>query len=316
MARINYDFNELRSFVAVAELGSFRAAAEELNISAPALSRRVERLETMLGTRLLERTTRRVSLTNVGRSFLEHARAALDELEGATLAITEMAEQRIGLVTVACVPSAVYYFLPEVLKSFTGKYPRIRVRIIDDGANEVLASVLDGRADFGLNFLGAQEPGIEFRSLYRESFVLAVRRDSPIAKRRRITWAEVKGTPFMSAARTSGNRLLLDAALAKSGIRVNSQYEVSHISTLLGLVEAGLGVAAIPRLAMPTGANHPTLAAIELTKPTVARTMGLISRHGRKLSPPAEVLVALLQVAAKAKIAVPRWELKSNRASP
>lgn len=97
MARINYDFHELRSFVAVAELGSFRAAADELSISAPALSRRVERLETMLGTRLLERTTRRVSLTNVGRNFLGHARAALDELAGATLAITEMAEQRAGL---------------------------------------------------------------------------------------------------------------------------------------------------------------------------------------------------------------------------
>ena len=301
MARINYDFHELRSFVAVAELGSFRAAADELSISAPALSRRVERLETMLGTRLLERTTRRVALTNVGRLFLEHARAALDELEGATLAITEMAEQRIGLVTVACVPSAVYYFLPEVLKTFTRKYPRIRVRIIDESANEVLASVADGRADFGLNFVGAQEPGIEFKALYRESFVLAVRRDSVLAKRRRVSWSEIKDVPFVSVARTSGNRLLLDVALAKSGIQLNSQYEVSHVSTLLGLVEAGLGVAAIPRLAMPTASNHPTLAAIELTKPTVERTVGLITRHGRRLSPPAEELVLMLRNAAKAR---------------
>ena len=301
MARINYDFHELRSFVAVAELGSFRAAADELSISAPALSRRVERLETMLGTRLLERTTRRVSLTNVGRNFLEHARAALDELEGATLAITEMAAQRVGLVTLACVPSTVYYFLPEVLKTFTLKFPRIRVRIIDESANEVLTSVIDGRADFGLNFIGAQEPGIEFSPLYRESFVLAVRRDSPLAGRRRVTWSEIRDLPFVSVARTSGNRLLLDVALAKSGIRVNSQYEVSHISTLLGLVEAGLGVAAVPRLAMPTDTKHPTLAAIELTKPTVERTVGLISRHGRTLSPPAGQLVSMLRVAAKAK---------------
>ncbi len=301
MSRINYDFHELRSFVAVADLESFRAAAEQLNISAPALSRRVDRLETMLGTRLLERTTRRVALTNVGRTFLEHARAALDELEGATLAITEMAEQRTGLVTVACVPSAVYYFLPEVLKTFTGRYPRIRVRIIDEGANEVLASVADGRADFGLNFVGAQEPGIAFRALYRESFVLAVRRDSPLAKRRRVAWSEIRELPFMSVARTSGNRLLLDVALAKSGIRVNSQYEVSHVSTLLGLVEAGLGVAAIPRLAMPAGAKHPTLAAVDLIKPSVDRTVGLITRHGHKLSPPAEELVGLLRSAAKAR---------------
>jgi DNA-binding transcriptional LysR family regulator len=301
MARINYDFHELRSFVAVAELGSFRAAADELSISAPALSRRVDRLERVLGTRLLERTTRRVALTNVGRIFLEHARAALDELEGATLAITELAEQRVGLVTVGCVPSAVYYFLPEVLKAFSRKYPRIRVRIIDEGANEVLASVVDGRADFGLNFIGSQTPGIEFSALYRETFVLAVRRDSPFAKRKSINWSEIGELPFISVARTSGNRLLLDVALAKSGIRVNSQYEVSHVSTLLGLVEAGLGVAAIPRLAMPTATHHPTLAAIELSKPSVDRTVGLITRHGHKLSPPAAELVALLRAAAKKK---------------
>jgi DNA-binding transcriptional LysR family regulator len=301
MARINYDFHELRSFVAVAELGSFRAAADELSISAPALSRRVDRLERVLGTRLLERTTRRVALTNVGRIFLEHARAALDELEGATLAITELAEQRVGLVTVGCVPSAVYYFLPEVLKAFSRKYPRIRVRIIDEGANEVLASVVDGRADFGLNFIGSQTPGIDFTALYRETFVLAVRRDSPFAKRKSINWSEIGELPFISVARTSGNRLLLDVALAKSGIRVNSQYEVSHVSTLLGLVEAGLGVAAIPRLAMPTATNHPTLAAIELSKPSVDRTVGLITRHGHTLSPPAAELVSLLRTAAKKK---------------
>jgi len=295
--RINYDFQELRSFVAVADLGSFRAAAEELAISSPALSRRIDRLETMLGTRLLERTTRRVALTNVGRNFLEHARAAIDELEGATLAITEMAQRRVGLVTLACVPSAVYYFLPPVLKSFTERFPLIRVRIIDEGANEALASVVDGRADFGINFLGDQEEGMDFRRLYRESFVLATRRDSRWARKRRVTWADLKDTALMTVARTSGNRLLLDLALSRAGVRITSSYEVSHVATLLGLVEAGLGDAVVPRLAMPA-ATHPTLMAVPVTNPTVQRTLGLIIRHGRKLSPPAEELVRLLKAAA------------------
>ena len=300
MPRINYDFQELRSFVAVAELGNFRAAAEELAISAPALSRRIVRLEAMLGTRLLERTTRKVSLTNVGRTFLEHARAALDELEGATLSITEMAQRRVGLVTVACVPSVVHYFLPAVLSSFRLRYPNIRIRIIEENASEALAAVAEGRADFGLNFVGAQEAGIDFRPFYKESFVIAVRRDSPLARRKRVTWAEVSDQPFMTVSRTSGNRLLLDIELGKAGIRLNPAYEVAHISTLLGLVEAGLGIAPVPRLALPLS-THPTLAAVPVTRPAVQRTLGLVTRHGKVLSPPAKELVGMLREATARK---------------
>lgn len=300
MARINYDFQELRSFVAVADLGNFRAAAEDLAISAPALSRRIDRLETMLGTRLLERTTRRVALTNVGRTFLEHARAALDELEGATLSITEMAQRRVGQVTVACVPSVVHYFLPSVLASYRARYPNIRIRIVDASANDALSTVAEGRADFGLNFVGAQEAGIDFRPFYKEPFVLAVRRDSPLARRKRVTWAEAAGQPFMTVSRASGNRLLLDVELGKAGIRLDPAYEVSHVSTLLGLVEAGLGIAAVPRLALPLS-RHPTLAAVPVVQPVVQRTLGFITRHGKVLSPPAQLLVAMLREATSRK---------------
>ena len=87
MGRINFDLQELQAFVAVAERASFRAAAEDLHLSQPALSRRVDKLEAQLGAKLLERTTRRVSLTNIGRVFLERARTAIDELESAVLSI-------------------------------------------------------------------------------------------------------------------------------------------------------------------------------------------------------------------------------------
>src|SRR5690554_6431403 len=98
MTRIKFDIHELQAFVSVAEKLSFRAAAEELHISAPALSRRIEKLESMLGVKLLERSTRHVELTNVGRVFLEHARSALGELEGAMLSISDLAAKRSGVV--------------------------------------------------------------------------------------------------------------------------------------------------------------------------------------------------------------------------
>ncbi|WP_251865637.1 LysR family transcriptional regulator [Achromobacter sp. Marseille-Q4962] len=294
MSRINFDLQELQAFVAVAERSSFRAAAEDLHLSQPALSRRIDKLEDLLGARLLERTTRRVALTSVGRVFLERARGAIDELERAVLSIGDLALQRGGLVTVACVPSVAYYFLPSVIREYAERFPRIRVRIIDETANTVLNSVVSGRADFGISFFGTQEPDVDFKAVLREDFVLALRKDHPLAGRRSIAWEDLAGERFMTVAKESGNRLLIDDALARSGKRTVSAFEVSHVMTLLGLVEAGLGVAAVPQLAMPLH-GHATLTAIKLEHPRVTRTLGLISRRGRPLGPAAQQLYHLIR---------------------
>jgi DNA-binding transcriptional LysR family regulator len=303
MKRINFNLLELQAFVAVAEHLSFRAASEELNISAPAFSRRISQLESLLGTRLLDRSTRKVTLTNVGRVFLMHARAALNELEGAIMGITDLASHRSGLVTVGCVSSATYYFLPTVLKKFTEQYPRIRIRVIDDQANKVLNSVVDGVADFGLNFTGTQEPDIDFRPILREAFVLAVPKNHPFAKRAKVRWDELHGERFMSTAKTTGNRLLQDYALGSSAKRPAAFFEAEHVSTLLGMVEAGVGVAAVPRIAIPE-TSHPNLVGVPLVKPVVSRCLGLISCRSRPLSPAAKMLYDML--AASGKIPPPK----------
>jgi len=300
MTRINFDLQELQAFVAVAERSSFRAAADDLHLSQPALSRRIEKLEAILGVRLLDRTTRHVSLTNVGRVFLERSRAALDELEGAMLGVSDLAAQLSGLVTVACVPSVAYYFLPSVLRDFTARHPRIRVRVIDDGANTVLNAVISGRADFGVNFIGTQETEVEFKPIFKENFVLAAHKDHPLARRKSVTWEDLSGERLMTVDKGSGNRLLIEAALAKSGSkRSQNAIEVSHILTLLGMVEAGLGVAAVPQLALPL-TTHPTLVGIPLSQPRVSRTLGLIAKHGRALSPAANLLYEMLRNAGRA----------------
>src|SRR5947209_19356234 len=103
---MNFDLGDLRAFIAVAELASFRAAAEAIHLSQPALSRRIEKLEDALGVRLFDRDTRNVALTAVGRNFSYKARSMLDELDNTLLSIREVAASRLGEVTIACVPSA------------------------------------------------------------------------------------------------------------------------------------------------------------------------------------------------------------------
>ncbi|MGU7772974.1 LysR substrate-binding domain-containing protein [Burkholderia sp. MR1-5-21] len=284
---INFDLTDLQAFRAVVELGSFRKAADAIHISQPALSRRIEKLEEALGVRLFERTTRSVTLTTVGRTFAPSAGQVLDDLDVALLGIRDVSSSRLGHVTIACVPSVAYYFLPNVIARFRARYPKIRIKLIDASANEVLDAVVSGEADFGVSFMGSQEPGVEFRTLLQERFVAACRRDHPLAAKKRVTWSELYEYDYVSVDKTSGNRLLLDQALAGIAPRTPSVCETRHVTTMLGLVEAGLGVAAVPSMAMPLP-THPILTSVPLVDPVVTRRVGIVRRRARALTPAAQ----------------------------
>jgi len=285
----NFELGDLQAFAAVAELGNFRRAAEVVHISQPAFSRRIEKLEKALGVKLLDRSTRKVDLTAVGRDFARKVRLLLDELDSTLLGIGEVAATRVGEVTVACVPSAAYYFMPRVVNRYHAKFPHIRIKIFDAGANDVLSAVEKGEADFGLNFIGSDEADMEFNLLWEEPFVAVCRRDHPLARKRQLRWSDLKEHDFMTVSRASGNRLLMDLALANVADRPRAIYETHHVVTLIGMVEAGLGVAAVPQLAAPDK-DHATIATIALVDPVVTRRIGLIRRRGRSLSPAAKQL--------------------------
>jgi DNA-binding transcriptional LysR family regulator len=290
---MNFDLADLRALVAVAELGSFHAAADTLHLSPPALSRRIQKLEEVLGVRLFDRTTRFVSLTAVGRELSRKARSVLGDLESSLLGIQEIAATRSGEVAISCLVSAVPHFLVSVLRRYQARCPNIRVRIVDGGATEVLSSVMRGEAEFGLNCIGEQEPEIEFEPILREPYILICLKDDPLARKPEVTWAELADREFIMACKGNGSRLVLDLALAHLPARPHATYEVSRILTISSLVEAGLGVAAVPRLQMPES-GHPTLACIPLVAPTVMRTLGLIHKRGHPLSAPAKQLYDLI----------------------
>lgn len=290
---MNVDLEDLRAFVATAEMRSFRAASDNMNLSQPALTRRIQKLEAVLGVPLLERTTRRVFLTAVGRDFLPRAKRLLDDLETSLLSVREIAERRSGLVSIACIPTAANYFLPDVMGQFAAEYPAIRFRILDAGANRVLQSVISREVDFGITLLGENEPEVTFEPLIKEPFYLACRRDHALAERDQVSWAEVAENRLITVGRSSGNRLIMDLALADEEIRLHPYYEVQHLSTSLGMVEAGLGIAALPHMSLPAD-PHPFIAAIPLVQPTVSRTVGIVRVPKSTLSPAAEQFHTML----------------------
>lgn len=287
---MNFDLGDLRGFLAVADLGSFRAAAESLHLSQSAVSRRVDKLEEALGAELFVRTTRRIELTALGRTFVHKARAVINELENALLGIADFAERISGEVSVACVASAVGYFLPAVIGEFHRLHPRIRVRLIDESSSDILLAVANGEADLGLTYVGTQEPDIEFEPLLEDPFVVACPLHHALAKKKRVTWAELARHDFVSLAQGSGNRFLLDQAMGQLAEKPQWFCEVRHVPALVSLVEAGIGVGVVPRLAMPPRAR---LASVPLEQP-LSRTIGIIRRRGRPLRPAAESFRRLL----------------------
>lgn len=285
--RINFEILDLRAFLAVLETGSFHKAASLLNLSQPALSRRVKSLEQTLGAPLLERTTRRVAPTTVGRQLQPVLIRLLDELESSVLSVSETGNRQSGQVTIACVPTAAFYFLPQVIRRFNKQHPLIRFRIHDLSAREGLESVARRETEFGINMLGFSEADLRFTPLMKDPFVLACRRDHPLARRRTLKWADITGYPLIGVSRHSGNRTILDNALASAKIELNWFYEVNHLSTSLGLVEAGLGISVLPRLATPQ-VKHPVIVSIPIKDPLVTRTIGIVERRSGHLAPAAQ----------------------------
>lgn len=156
-----------------------------------------------------------------------------------------------------------------------------------------------GQAGIGLTPTGdkffpqASHPEIDFRGMMADPFVLACRHDHGFARRSQVAWKELSGQRVIIVGRTSGNRALIDNALAQHGGQLGWTYEVSHLSGSLGLVEAGLGVAILPRLATPAE-GHQIIRTVRLTEPEVTRTIGIVRRRGAALSPLAGQFLEML----------------------
>ncbi len=284
---INFELLDLRAFLAVIDVGGFHKAADQLNMSQPALSRRIQALEASIGAPLFERSTRKVAVSAIGRGLEPMVRRMIDELENSLLSIGDLGRQQRGQVTIACIPTAAFYFLPRVVQAYNLLYPKIRFRIFDEGANECLASVARGEVEFGLNLIGASDPDLTFTPLADDPFVLACRRDHPLAKASHLSWRDLTGIPLIGVSRSSGNRVLLDSALSKANIQLQWLCEVNHLSTSLGLVEAGLGASVLPKLATPQG-DHPIIVTKPILDPIVSRTIGIVERRHSHLSPAAQ----------------------------
>lgn len=290
---INYDFGDLEAFLAVKETGSFHAAAEQLNLSQSAITRRVAKLEQALDTRLFERTTRAVKPTLAAKRLQARAEAILEDARETTRAMRDdsvaFAHQRSAVVAIALVPTLLSRLVIPALDRFHATGKRARLRLLDGSANGVAEAVSQGDADFGLCSLPALEPNTDFEPLFEDRIMVALPKAHPLIGRASVTIAELAGTPLILPARGTGNRVLIDESLARAGIPLVWTIETSRSSTALELVGQGTGAALLPEAIL----RGPLASGVEITSLEgldIARPVGLLTRLGQSLSPTAEAL--------------------------
>jgi DNA-binding transcriptional LysR family regulator len=288
------DILGVQAFVAIADKGSFQNAADSLHVTQTAITQRLRKLEDFLGVTLVERTTRSIALSLIGRDFLPQARRLLEELGDALLEIRETGKAERGDVSIACVPTVGVQYLPRIMQEYSARYPNNRIKILDHASSAVADAVLRREAEFGINIAGAHHPELATMPLLEDQYVLICHEDHPLAKRKRVAWKQLLPYPLIFAGQVSGNRALLDTALGANGLGLQSFYEVQRSSTAVGLVAEGIAAAVVPRLAVQKGA-YPNIRTIELVDPVVSRALVLVVRKTARLSPAAQALFDMIK---------------------
>jgi DNA-binding transcriptional LysR family regulator len=292
------DFLGLEAFLAVAERSSFHRAAAHLGITQTALSHRMKKLEDQLGIKLFTRTTRQVSLTPAGLDLLPRARGLIEEAQSILADLTAEASARQERIAIGCLPTMAIHFLPRVLADFATAHPGIAVRVFDNSASEIAERVQKGEAEFGITILSSNRWDLEIKPLIKEPYVLICRNDHPFAQARAVRWRDLETQPLVRISPQTGNRVLIDDALGSSRDRMSWRYEVQHVASAVALVEAGVGMTVVPRVAIdafPAG----SLAAVPLRSPSITRTLGAVTRRGVPLTPVAVDLLKLIELHLK-----------------
>ena len=243
------ELRQLRYFVAVAEELHFRRAAARLHISQPPLSQQISALEAELGVTLLERTRRRVELTPAGEAFLRDARAVLAELDVAVSTVRAIAAGQAGFLRVGFVGSALLSIVPTAVQAFRRARPGVELELRERSTVDALRLLRTGTIDVGL-VRPPIEPDEDLRTtlVLRERTVAAVPVDHPLAALRRIPLRRMAAEPLVLFPRPQapGFHDLLIGELAATGATPRVAQYAPEMTTIIGLVAAGIGVSPVP----------------------------------------------------------------------
>jgi DNA-binding transcriptional LysR family regulator len=283
---------QLRVLLAVADTGSFSGAALAIGLSQSAVSQSLKAVEEAVGLHLVERTTRRVALTEAGEELVEPLRRALDNLEDVLKQAQRVGARKQKIVRIAATPLLSGGLLAKCLSDVTRQLPDIQVQLKEQGQQAALDDVRRGDADFALAVHEDRDAGLRQVSLLKDHFVLVCRNDHPFSRKRKVGLEQLRLERLVMLDAASGGRPGLDRLLQAHGVARAPVQDVAIAATAFDMVRERLGIAIVPASCVPV--PSPKSLRVVALDPAPLRDVVLVSRKTPTLSPDAEAVHALI----------------------
>lgn len=300
---MDLNLRDLRAFVAVAQTGSFTRAASKLNLSQPALTVQIRRLEETVGARLFDRNSRTVALTSVGRELLPVLQKSLADMQRVLDDARALGDGSRGTVRIACLPSFAAGRLPALIRDFHGQAPHTRFEIRDVVASTVNQLVRAGEFDLGVTGGAVDDPQIDILHRAQDRLMVVCPRDHPLARKRRVGAADLAAYPLVLTAPGTSVRAIVDSAFGEAGCVPELACEPTYMMTAVAMVQAGLGITILPG-ATPEIRAQRELIGRPIDDARFVRAVLLIKKRGRTLPPAtlafADTLKGALEVTSRA----------------
>lgn len=290
---MNVTLKQLRAFVAVAECRSFVEACATLHLSQPALSSTIRNLEETVGGTLLARTTRALSLTPEGETFLPAAKQLLNDCDNALSDVHNLFAKQRGKLNIAVMPSFAANRLPYILVAFHKLYPNINIAVHDVIAEEAVEMVRAGRVEFGISFDTEERGELEFTPIFNHEFVAVLPKNHPLTSQKQITWKSLQHNPVILIQQPSGIRKQIDEVVANHQLNLSVEIESHQLTTIGRMVANNLGISIIPSLCI---GQMEEIGAVcrPLVEPVISKDVGIVTRSRFPLSAAAQAMIEML----------------------
>jgi DNA-binding transcriptional LysR family regulator len=290
---MDFTSRQLRGFHLVAQHRSFSRAAEALFITPSGLSVLIKELETQLGFRLFDRTTRHVQLTPLGSDLLTVTRRTVGELDAALSQIGRTAKGATRTISVGVTPLMAANALPQAIREFRGQRPDLQIQLFDGDLKAIQRRVEEGKLDMGLGIYRAV-PGLRRVPFFRFSLILIRADQGGVPPRSTMPWSALNGQALISLAPRNPTQQFVEQHLAKAGVACPQSMVVNLLDTQIAMVEANEGLAIIPSFGLVVAPTR-RVVMTQLVDPIVHLDFHQISTRSRPLSADAAAFATFLQ---------------------
>jgi len=290
------ELQNLRAFLMVAEHGSFSAAAEQLHLTQPAISKRVALLEQQLSTELFDRIGRTISLTEAGNALLPHAREIESQLNLAERAVHDLSGEPAGDLRLATSHHIGLHRLPPILSAFSRRYPDVRMEIDFMDSEQAHDLIMQAKIDLALVTLSPSgDAGMVTLPVWHDPLEFMVAKDHPLAGRKSVTLAQLSAEEAVLPGLNTYTGQIVKQLFDQNGMDLNISMATNYLETIRMMASVGLGWTVLPR-----SMRDDSLVPVKVPGVAMERSLGVVYHRGRSLSRGARAFIDSLVVGAKA----------------